>query len=383
MKKQFRNFKDAKKFVQSLKLKNSKEWRDFYKSEKRPDDIPTTPSRAYKNKGWKGMGDWLGTGNIRAMDRKFRTYDKAKNFVNSLKLKSTPEWKTYCKSGKKPNDIPMNPFLVYRKKGWKGMGDWLGTGNIASRNKKFRSFLDAKKFAQSLKIPSQKKWAEYCNSGTKPDDIPSVPRITFKTKWKGWGDWLGTGYVSTRERPKRKFQDARKFVHSLKLKNGKEWRAYCKSGNKPDDIPMDPKHSYKELGWKGLSDWLGTDFIPTYNREYKTFDSARTFVHSQGLKNRKEWESYVKSGNKPDDIPASPPVKFKNKGWKGWGDWLGTGTVASFNKKFRSYEDAKKYIRSLKIKNVDEWRQLAKSGKLPPDIPTNPWTIYSKKRKKK
>jgi len=150
---------------------------------------------------------------------------------------------------------------------------------------------------------------------------------------------------------------------------------------KPDDIPSEPKHSYKNLGWRGLSDWLGTDFIPTSNRKYKTFDSARTFVQSLGLKNRKEWENYVKSGKKPDYIPSSPGIKFR-KEWKGWGDWLGTGTIASFDKKFRSYEDAKKYIRSLKIKNVDEWRQLAKSGKLPADIPTNPWTIYSKKRKK-
>jgi len=232
MKKQFRRFNDARKFVHSLKLKNSKEWRDFYKSEKRPDDIPTTPSRAYKNKGWKGMGDWLGTGNIRAMDRKFRSYHDSKIFVNSLKLKTRDEWRDYTKLGKKPDDIPVAPHLVYKNKGWEGFGDWLGTGRIASRNKKFRSFSDANKFAQSLKISSQKKWAEYCNSGTKPSDIPSVPRITYKTKWKGWGDWLGTGYVSTRDRAKRNFKDARNFVHSLKLKNGKEWRTYCKSGKK-------------------------------------------------------------------------------------------------------------------------------------------------------
>ena len=25
-------------------------------------DIPTNPQRTYADKGWKGMGDWLGTG---------------------------------------------------------------------------------------------------------------------------------------------------------------------------------------------------------------------------------------------------------------------------------------------------------------------------------
>jgi hypothetical protein len=28
------------------------------------------------------------------------------------------------------------------------------------------------------------------------------------------------------------------------------------------------------------------------------------------------------------------------KDWKGFGDWLGTGTIASYNIKYRSYEDA-------------------------------------------
>jgi len=42
-----------------------------------------------------------------------------------------------------------------------------------------------------------------------------------------------------------------------------------------------------------------------------------------GLKSRKEWRDYSKSGKKPDDIPANPDNTYKNKGWNGWGDWLG------------------------------------------------------------
>ena len=44
----------------------------------------------------------------------------------------------------------------------------------------------------------------------------------------------------------RDFEDAREFVRKLGLKNKKEWQEYCKSGNKPDDIPSNPWDVYKE-----------------------------------------------------------------------------------------------------------------------------------------
>jgi len=41
------------------------------------------------------------------------------------------------------------------------------------------------------------------------------------------------------------------------------------------------------------------------------------------LNSRGEWEKYCKSGNKPKNVPASPQYVYKNKGWKGWPDFLG------------------------------------------------------------
>jgi hypothetical protein len=50
----------ARAFVRGLELNSWDEWSDYCKSGKKPDDIPTTPSKAYANDGWTGMGDWLG-----------------------------------------------------------------------------------------------------------------------------------------------------------------------------------------------------------------------------------------------------------------------------------------------------------------------------------
>ena len=49
MKKKFRPFKEARKFVRTLGLKTQKEWHSFCRSRKKPDDIPTTPYNIYKN----------------------------------------------------------------------------------------------------------------------------------------------------------------------------------------------------------------------------------------------------------------------------------------------------------------------------------------------
>ena len=46
----------------------------------------------------------------------------------------------------------------------------------------------------------------------------------------------------------RDFESAIEFARSLNLKRGQEWFEYCKSGNKPDDIPAAPWNTYRE--WK-------------------------------------------------------------------------------------------------------------------------------------
>jgi hypothetical protein len=43
-------------------------------------------------------------------------------------LKTTAEWREWCRNGSRPKDIPSNPNLSYQGKGWISFGDWLGTG---------------------------------------------------------------------------------------------------------------------------------------------------------------------------------------------------------------------------------------------------------------
>ncbi len=74
-----------------------------------------------------------------------------------------------------------------------------------------------------------------------------------------------------------------------------------------------------------MGDWLGTGTVATQMRQYRSFKKARTFARSLGLKSQTEWIDFGKSGKLPPDIPAYPNQTYKDKGWAGMGDWLGTG----------------------------------------------------------
>jgi Phage-integrase repeat unit len=122
------------------------------------------------------------------------------------------------------------------------------------------------------------------------------------------------------------------------LKSSAEWFAYAKTLEKPNDIPANPKHTYEGDGWAGMGDWIGTGAIASQLREYQPFRNARAFARSLNLKSEAEWRAYVKSGKKPDDIPASPSRTYAKNGWSGMGDWRGTGRIAHTDRQFRPFK---------------------------------------------
>ncbi len=371
------SFEQAKAVVHTFGLTSQKEWFEFTKSGDLPSNIPATPHYTYRSEGWTGYGDWLGTGTVATRKRRYRTFADARTFSRALNLKSGDEWLQFVKSGQLPSDIPSNPQNTYRYSGWLGMGDWLGTGTIAKKLRKYCSFTEARKFAQNLKLKSQKEWFRFARSGKLPTDIPASPHISYAgSGWNGFGDWLGTGTIAPRLRVYRPFGEARAFAHSLKMKSSDEWKEFIKSGKLPVDIPANPRGVYKDKGWVSIGDWLGTGRIPVNKREYLNFDEARTQARSLGLRSSSEWSSYAKSKRLPPRIPPYPSKTFKNRGWQGWGDWLGTGTIAPYLREYRPFEAARAFVHGMKLKSVNEWKSYVDSGQMPGDIPATPRVVY-------
>ncbi|MDA8909055.1 hypothetical protein N9I65_02650, partial [bacterium] len=317
---EYLRFEDAREFARSLNLNGVMEWRAFTKTDEMPENIPTDPSSSYKDKGWKGMKDFLGT------EKVWRPFEEAREFAQKLNLKGSSEWRQYAKSGDLPSDIPAYPDKTYKDKGWAGWGDYLGTGNVANFLKEYRPFEEAREFAQSLKLSSQKEWQAFIKTSKMPEDIPADPRGSYQNKgWKGFGDWLGTGRVADQFKKYRPFEEAREFARSSNLRSQKEWRAFTKTGEMPEDIPAKPDNTYRGKGWKGFGDWLGTGRVADQFKKYRPFEEAREFARSLNLRSQKEWVAFTKTGEMPEDVPSCPYNTYKDKGWKGMGDWLGTG----------------------------------------------------------
>ena len=189
----------------------------------------------------------------------------------------------------------------------------------------WRRFEDARAFVHRLGFKSRPEWEKYRLLSEKPPDIPTNPGAVYaEAGWAGWGDWLGTGTVATHLRQYRSFGQARAFVHRLGLKSGAEWSDYCRSGKKPADIPTYSKQTYRDAGWAGMGDWLGTGTVAPRLRQYRSYKDARAFVHGLGLKSGREWQDYGRSGKKPADIPANARAVYAKTGWAGIADWLGT-----------------------------------------------------------
>jgi superfamily II DNA or RNA helicase len=430
--KNFRPFNEARIFTRSLGLKNHKEWQKWCKNSK-PDDIPTSPSRTYKA-DWVSFADWLDTDNIHSSKKTFRSFQDARQFARSLKLSNITEWFAWSTAGHRPKDIPAQPGSTYESE-WKDWSDWLGTGNVYKKD--FRAFTEARKFAQSLELKSFTEWSEWRNgerldkdvrpddipyapnqvyrgewiswpdwlgygflpfaeardfarslrltnrsewiawspTSHRPDNIPSNPNTSYKEDWISWEDWLGESYIDNHIRSFRSFGEARDFVQTLKLNSYKEWRIWISAGDRPIDIPTNPKKYYNDE-WTNWGDWFGVQ-KPTFRR----FSEAREFARSLGLNSSGEWQKWC-SGDinkiiKPDDIPLYPATKFKNDGWIGWGDWLGTGRLANSEKKFLPFIEAREFTHSLDLKTKDSWMKWRKMK--PEYIPGSPERIYKEK----
>ena len=70
---------------------------------------------------------------------------------------------------------------------------------------------------------------------------------------------------------------------------------------------------------------------------------------------------------------------YKDKGWKDWGDWLGTNTIAHFNKKYITLEELKDIVRTNGISSQLEWHNFYKSLNNKITIPSNPHRTYKNK----
>ncbi|TBR07322.1 MAG: hypothetical protein EPO62_08615, partial [Candidatus Nitrosotenuis sp.] len=182
-------FSEAREIVRELGLRGIKEWKEYCKSGKLPENIPKHPHQRYREL-WTGYSDWLGCENRSGVfiAKKFLPFEDAREYARSLRLSGQKEWLEWARSDKRPASIPSSPYKTYREK-WVNLADWLGTTRTRSTN--FLSFQEAREFVRKLGLKSQIEWEEWVRSDTRPDNIPSTPHMTYRKEWIDIFDWLG------------------------------------------------------------------------------------------------------------------------------------------------------------------------------------------------
>jgi hypothetical protein len=315
------SYEEAKTLVRKLRLESEAQWRVWSKSKDRDPRIPANPYQFYKKRGeWVSMGDWLGTERVANQNKSFESYENAKRYAQSLKLKRRDDWTELHRTGKIPDKYPASPESAYKDK-WEAWGVFLGTGRVASQNYTYVSYSEAQRYFIDNGIKTKRDLLHRSKENNWPIVIPKSPWVTFKQEWVSWNEFVQTK-ASSHHRKFVTFSEARDRVRGMGIKSQSEYRKHASLPSWPIDIPKVPWATYKKTGeWTNLNDFLGTR--PTvYNREFRAFLAARDYVRSLRFKTQSEYVAWARSESCPTDIPVSPSTVYADS-FINWADWLG------------------------------------------------------------
>jgi hypothetical protein len=174
------------------------------------------------------------------------------------------------------------------------------------------------------------------------------------------------------------FDQAKDFVHGLKLKNCKDWGLYCRSRKRPLNITSRPSVIYAKE-WKGWGDWLGTGrpqlHIGKRRSSAQLLDDLRTLGQTLGRRPR-AWDLKNKS------MVGLSAYSHHFGSWNKALELAGIKSeLAGFKRQdYMPFDEARSFVRELKVKSKGEWGKYCESGNKPLNIPKRPDCVkaYSK-----
>jgi len=273
------SYDKAKKILRELKITSSWEFKKLKVQHKLPGFIPSQPERTYKNKGWKGSGDFFGTNRKGDwQDRKnYKTYKEAKKWARASPINSLIEYR-YAKL---PRDMPRNPWAFYKDE-WEGGKEWINPKS------KYLSWIEAKEIVKQYEIHSPAQYFKNLKM-RKKHNLPNSPHKSYK-EWQGWIDFLPKKFVL--------YEEAKKFVNENNIPNHKTYIEIAQKGYLPDCLPRAPSVHYKE--WKGSEDFF--NWIPPF----MNYKKAQKLVQKLGITTSTQYEILATQNKLPKGLPKSP-----------------------------------------------------------------------------
>ena len=266
-----------------------------------------------------------GTQRSKGMNQ-IQDYEEAKRIVHEIGFKSKADYqKPPANGGKRPKNLPSNPEIFYKDKGWKGYSSFLGTKSKRGFQKK--DFVTYELFTNFLKENNIKSASQFFNT-KKPENIPSTPQTYYKDKgWVDWGTATGTGRKKINSKDLLPFLEAREYVRNKNFNSVQEFRDWSYKGERPPFIPGMPSLTYKGKFPENYTftwdDWIGLK-DPSY-QELKQLISEFKFnkkdSYFEFVRNNKTYKRYR--------ITSSPDKKYINQGWISWEEFFGQKIVSN------------------------------------------------------
>ncbi len=221
----------------------------------------------------------------------------------------------YRKRYKEILGLPSNPGRTYKNNGWRSFADFLDLKIEYRKSEEFLSFEEAKKKAKEAGFAGQE---DYKNRYKEITGLPSSPNDKYeKSGWKNWNDFLGKENKIERQKQENilSFSEAREKARNFGFVSSRD---YEKRYKKIIGLPSNPNDFYKNNGWKGWPDFIGTG---KENKKISlSYKMAQKKVKDHGFTSSKD---YIKRYNEVSGLPSRPDSTYSNKGWIDWDDFLG------------------------------------------------------------
>ncbi|HAS6766025.1 TPA: hypothetical protein GRI81_24365 [Vibrio parahaemolyticus] len=269
------------------------------------------------------------------------SYAKARSVVLKLRLSGTiayNEWRANNKNHPERKHLPPFPPRAFQEV-WSGWADFIGptyvnkNNIIKAKSDDHLPFIAARELSRTIGAENSSHYLQIRRASQDlQDKLPSQPPRFYTEQWVSWSDFLGKSYrnkndeIKERESKNLNFEDAKKLVHSLKLKNVDEYGKSRRNDQKLAKLTpaAPPKHYQNE--WKGWSDFLGPTYI-NLNRstsKFLSYKKAQLLIRKYPtITNSASFQLVRRSTQElSDSVPSNPSSYYKDE-WLGWAVFLG------------------------------------------------------------
>ena len=238
-------------------------------------------------------------------------YNVAEKFAHSQSLKYAKDWLDI----KRPLNIPLQPAVIYKNKGW---STFLNTQ--IHGNKDLASLQDVKKFIITNKILSYSQYARLRNKGKTPYNFPfNLSKFLSNNKVNSIYSLTGILPIRLSDKDKKQLYNYKKlkeYISEIKeIDSQQSFYEYWKKNEVPIFVRKSPPR---------MKDWKGWDDFLNKKKEYLSYEEAKIKIKEFNFNAGREYFDYVKNNGEIKNIPRTVNQYYSIKNtWKGWYDFLG------------------------------------------------------------